>query len=74
MPGIILLQAADAAAVTWTSADMRHALRPVPLTDGRSILGVEVLSDLSHLRSRGRLQGLAQADYSSVQHLLRGRS
>lgn len=70
MSNIILLQAADSAAVTWISADRMAALLPVPLTDGRSILGAEVLADPAHLRVRVRLQGLAQADYSDVRHLL----
>lgn len=73
MPNVIILSAADATAVTWTSSDNRAALRPVGLTDGRSVLGAEVLSDPAHLRSRGRLQALAQVDYSSVRHLLRWR-
>lgn len=73
MPNVIVLSAADAAAVTWTSADLRVALRPAALTDGRSIVGPEVLTDAAHGRSRARLQALTQVDYSTVEKLLPGR-
>lgn len=73
MPNVIVLSAADAAAVTWTSADRMAALIPVTLTDGRSVVGPEVLTDVVHGRSKSRLQALPQVDYSTVTGLLSGR-
>jgi hypothetical protein len=70
MPSVIVLSAADAAAVTWIAPSRTAALRPVALSDGRSILGPEVLGDPAHVRSRGRLQALSQVDVATLRDLM----
>jgi hypothetical protein len=74
MPKVIILAAADVAVVTWTSANGMAALLPVVLTDGRAIVGPEILSDPIHRQSRARLLGLTQVDYSTIVDLLPRRS
>jgi hypothetical protein len=74
MPNVVMLSAADAAAVTWISADRMAALIPLRLTDGRYIVGPEVVADPVHLRSRARLQGLNQVDYTTLSAVIPTRS
>lgn len=69
---VIVLTAEQAAAVRGPSAEAptRAALAPIALTDGRFILGVEVLDDPNHAEHRALLQGLARTDYSSIDALI----
>lgn len=72
MTAVILLTAAEAAQVAGPSeeAPTRAALQPVALTDGRFILGVEVLADPLHAEDHALLSSLPQVDYSTVEGLL----
>lgn len=72
MSAVILLTAAQAAQVRGPSdeAPTRAALQPVALTDGRFILGVEVLADPLHAEDHALLSTVPQVDYSTVQSLL----
>ena len=72
MSTVILLTAAQAAQVHGPSAEapMLAALQPIGLTDGRFILGVEVLADPLHAEEAVLLSTLPQADFSTVQSLL----
>ena len=73
MPNVIMLSAGDRTAVLWTSPDNSAALVPLPLTNGLYYVGPEVISDPVHGRSRTRLQGLSQVDYSTLAALIPGR-
>jgi len=72
MSKVILLTAAQAAAVRGPSETEPKfaALQPAPLTDGRYILGVEVLDDPALAEDRAFLSGLAQADVADIADLL----
>lgn len=72
MPTVILLTAALADAVRGPSreAPARAALDPIALTDGRYILGIEVLTDPLHSEDRTLLASLPTADFSEVAALL----
>lgn len=72
MATIILLTAAQATQVRGPSSEAPNfaALMPVTLTDGRFILGVEVLTDPLHAEHAAFLSTLPQADFSTVANLL----
>jgi len=69
---IILLSAAQATEVRGPSSEAPNfaALMPVALTDGRYILGIEVLGDPLHAEHAVLLSTLPQADFSTVANLL----
>lgn len=72
MSTVILLTSAQAAQVAGPSdeAPKFAALMPLPLSDGRFILGVEVLADPMHAEDAVFLSTLPQADYATVQSLV----
>ena len=72
MPTVILLTAAQADAVRGPSneAPTQAALLPVALTDGRYILGVEVLTDPLHVEARAFLTSLPTAAFADIAALL----
>lgn len=72
MVTVILLTADQAATVRGPSGEAPNlsALQPVALTDGRFILGVEVLDDLSHADHWALLAELPTADFADVAALL----
>jgi hypothetical protein len=72
MATVIILTAAQATQVRGPSDEAPNlaALQPIPLTDGRYILGVEVLTDPLHTEDKTFLSGLPQADYASLSALL----
>jgi hypothetical protein len=72
MATIILLTAAQATSVRGPSTEAPNfaALAPIPLTDGRCILGVEVLSDPLHAEDATLLSTLPQADSSTIASLM----
>lgn len=72
MSTIILLTSAQAAQVRGPSSEAPNlaALMPVALTDGRFILGVEVLGDPLHAEYAAFLSTLPQVDFSTVAALL----
>ena len=72
MPTVILLTAAQADAVRGPSneAPTQAALLPVALTDGRYILGVEVLTDPLHAEDRAFLAALPTTDATAIAGLL----
>jgi hypothetical protein len=72
MLNVIILTAQQADQVRGPSAEAPNmaALAPVGLTDGRFILGVEVLSDPAHAQHWAFLATLAQADVSAVASLM----
>lgn len=74
MSAVIVLTAAQAAQVSGPSdeAPSLAALQPVKLTDGRYILGVEVLADPLHAEDRTFLLTLPQVDLSTVASLVPG--
>jgi hypothetical protein len=72
MPNVILLTSAEADVVRGPSAEApaRAALAPVALTDGRYILGAEVLDDPLHAEDHTFLAALPQADVAEIVALL----
>lgn len=72
MANVILLTSAEADAVRGPSAEAptRAALQPVALTDGRFILGVEVLDDPAHAEARAFLAALPTAPAAEIAGLL----
>lgn len=72
MSRVILLTAEQAASVVGPSRDAPDlaALQPVALSDGRYILGVEVLDDPLHAEDRAFLAGLPQAEAEDIAALL----
>ncbi|NQW52159.1 MAG: hypothetical protein HQ465_13065 [Rhodospirillales bacterium] len=72
MATVILLTAAQADAIRGPSgeAPALAALKPVQLTDGRYILGVEVLSDTLHTEYWPLLEGLPRASVEDIYDLI----
>ena len=72
MATVILLTSEQANTVRGPSAEFPSmaALQPIALTDGRFILGVEVLTDPMHSEYRTLLASLPTADFSEVAALL----
>lgn len=72
MPTVILLTSVQADAVRGPSeeASALSALQPIALTDGRFILGVEVLDDLSHADHWELLLSLPTSDYADIADLV----
>jgi len=72
MSAVILLSATEAVAVAGPSSEapLTAALQPVALTDGRFILGAEVLADPLHAEHRAMLVGLPQTDLASLTSVL----
>jgi hypothetical protein len=71
MASVILLSADDAAHVRGMSDETPLAsLQPLPLTDGRFYLGVEVLADPAHAEFHDYLSALPQVDYSEIASLV----
>jgi len=72
MARVILLSGAHADNVRGPSAESPSmaTLQPVALTDGRYILGVEVLSDPAHADVRDYLAALPTADAAEIAGLL----
>lgn len=72
MARVILLSGAQADAVRGPSAESPSmaTLEPVALTDGRYILGVEVLSDPAHAEDHDYLAALPTADAADIAGLL----
>jgi hypothetical protein len=69
---VIVLTAEQATQVRGPSdeAPKLAALAPIALTDGRFILGVEVLDDPRHVEDRAFLSSLPQVDLEVVRELL----
>jgi hypothetical protein len=69
---VILLTPAQAAQVRGPSdeAPGLAALQPIALTDGRFILGAEVLNDPLHAEDHAFLASLPQVDAATVAALL----
>jgi hypothetical protein len=73
MANVIVLTSDQAAQVSGTSKETPlAALQPVSLTDGRFILGVEVLTDPAHAEDAAFLSTLPQVDFSTVASLMPG--
>ncbi len=72
MPTVILLTAGQADTVRGPSAEQPSlaALQPIALTDGRFILGVEVLTDPAHAEDHAVLAALPTADAADIAALL----
>jgi hypothetical protein len=72
MATVILLTAAQAAQVSGASEEVQNfaALQPIALTDGRFILGPEVLDDPAHVEDRAFLSALPQVEFSTVAALM----
>ncbi len=71
MSTIILLTATQANSVRGASSvTPTSALAPLALTDGRYILGVEVLDDPAHAECRALLLTLPTVDASEIAGLL----
>jgi hypothetical protein len=69
MSRLIILTAAEADAVRGMSTPTA-AIEPVALTDGRYMLGDEVLTDPAHAKHLSKLSGLARADVKDIAALL----
>mgnify|MGYP003347387300 CR=1 FL=1 len=69
---VIVLTGAQAQRVAGPSDEAPNlaALQPVALTDGRFILGVEVLADPAHAEDAAFLGALPQVDSSTIAALL----
>lgn len=75
MSTVIVLTAAQATQVRGPSNETPlAALAPVPLTDGRYILGPEVLTNPNHVEDAAFLAGLPQVDFATVASLMPSRS
>lgn len=73
MVAVIILTADQASQVAGVSQETpQAALQPVALTDGRFILGVEVLSDPTHAEAVAFLSTLPQVDFATVASLMPG--
>lgn len=73
MTTVILLESADAAAVTTPpGAEPGPRLEPRALTDGRFTLGAAVLGDPDHVQHHERLTALPTASLEEIAHLLPG--
>lgn len=71
MSAVILLTADQAAQVAGASQETPlAALQPIALTDGRFILGVEVLADPAHVEDVAFLSTLPQVEFSTVAALM----
>ena len=72
MTTVILLTAAQADAVRGPSSETPNlaSLEPVALTDGRFILGIEVLNDPSHAENHAALAALPTAAAADIASLL----
>lgn len=73
LAGQVILLTADQAGQVQGPSDEKPrlaALAPQPLTDGRFILGAEVLADPDHIEDRAFLSTLPQADYADIVALL----
>lgn len=70
---VILMSAAQCAQVTGPAnppTEPPRELRPVPLTDGRCIVGPEVISDPAFADRKALLQSFPQVDYSTLASLV----
>lgn len=72
MATVILLTGAQATQVSGPSNEQPKIARlnPIALTDGRYILGVEVLTDPLHAEDAVFLATLPQTDFSNVSNLI----
>jgi hypothetical protein len=69
---VIILSANEAGAVSGPSSATPSlaAIRPVPLIDGRFILGTNVLTDPAHAAHHDFMSTLPQADLATITVLL----
>ena len=72
MATVILLTSEQANTVRGPSAEFPSmaALQPIALTDGRFILGVEVLTDPAHAEDHDYLAALPQVDFATLADLI----